>query len=252
MTLLPGLVSVTFRELSPPEIVALAAKAKLSLIEWGGDVHVPSGNVPKAQEVGVLTREAGLQVTAYGSYYRVGQPERPAFETVLATAIALGAPLIRVWAGSHGSAQADESAWERILADSARICDLASEAGVKVGYEFHGGTLADTVPTTQRLLQTVARPNLRALWQPLGDASPAARRAEVEDLQPWLANVHVFHWPAGKRVPLADGQAEWQEVITALADSPHLHGLLLEFVKFDAPAQFLADAAALRAWLFRA
>ena len=252
MTLLPGLVSVTFRELSPPEIVALAAKAKLSLVEWGGDVHVPHGNVPEAYKIGRMTRDAGLQVAAYGSYYRVGQPERPAFETVLATAVALGAPLIRVWAGSHGSAQADESEWERILADSARICDLAADASIAVACEFHGGTLADTVPTTRRLLETVARPNLRTLWQPLGDASPAARRAEVEDLRPWLANVHVFHWPAGKRVPLADGQAEWQDVITALADSPHLHGLLLEFVKCNAPVQFLADAATLRAWLFRA
>jgi hypothetical protein len=46
--LIPGLVSVTFRKLAPAAIVELAVKAQLRSIEWGGDVHVPHGDVRAA------------------------------------------------------------------------------------------------------------------------------------------------------------------------------------------------------------
>ena len=36
--LIPGLVSITFRPLSPREIVDLVAEAGLKAIEWGGVV----------------------------------------------------------------------------------------------------------------------------------------------------------------------------------------------------------------------
>ena len=46
-----GLVSVTFRQLPADEVVAVAAKAGLAAIEWGGDVHVPLGNLVTAKLV---------------------------------------------------------------------------------------------------------------------------------------------------------------------------------------------------------
>ena len=70
--LIPGLVSITFRSLAPEEIIRLAAQADVQSIEWGGDIHVPAGEVDRAREVGRWTREAGLMVSAYGSYYRLG------------------------------------------------------------------------------------------------------------------------------------------------------------------------------------
>ena len=42
-----GLVSITFRELNPLEIIRLVSKAGLDGIEWGGDVHVPHGDIKK-------------------------------------------------------------------------------------------------------------------------------------------------------------------------------------------------------------
>src|SRR5215212_11999351 len=100
-----GLVSVTFRPLAPREIVQLAAAAGLRGIEWGGDIHVPHGDLQAARAVRQITADAGLQVLAYGSYFRF-QPAA-AFEPVLETALALGAPLIRIWAGSQPSAATD-------------------------------------------------------------------------------------------------------------------------------------------------
>ena len=102
-----GLVSITFRKLSPAQIVDLVCRAGLEGIEWGGDVHVPHGEVARAREVGRITSDAGLAVASYGSYYRAGHGEGAPFETILQTAAELKAPLIRVWAGIKGSADAD-------------------------------------------------------------------------------------------------------------------------------------------------
>src|SRR6187549_164575 len=94
-----GLVSVTFRQLPPREIVDLARRAELGGIEWGGDVHVPAGDAGRAREVRAMTEDAGLSIVAYGSYYRAGEEDEAAFAPVLDSACALGAPAIRIWAG---------------------------------------------------------------------------------------------------------------------------------------------------------
>ena len=75
-----GLVSITFRRLSPREIVKLVKKSGLEGIEWGGDVHVPHGDLSVAREVATMTQEEGLVVAAYGSYYRVGCEGRTMFQ----------------------------------------------------------------------------------------------------------------------------------------------------------------------------
>ena len=47
-----GLVSITFRNKTPREIVALMKRAGLSQVEWGGDVHVKPG----AESAGLILR----------------------------------------------------------------------------------------------------------------------------------------------------------------------------------------------------
>ena len=90
--LIPGLVSITFRQLSPQEIIALVAETQLKVIEWGGDIHVPHGDTKQAATVARWTNEAGLAVAAYGSYYRLATPNQPPFARIVETAVAIGAP----------------------------------------------------------------------------------------------------------------------------------------------------------------
>lgn len=80
------------------ELIAACRRAGLQGIEWGGDVHVPHGNLEVAREVAARTREAGLEIPSYGSYYRVGRDEsaQVSFARVLDTAVVLQTPLIRV------------------------------------------------------------------------------------------------------------------------------------------------------------
>jgi 3-dehydroshikimate dehydratase len=242
-----GLVSVTFRQLAPPDIVELAVAAELRGIEWGGDIHVQHGDTRAAREVRQLTEAADLRVLAYGSYFRFRPGD--AFEPVLETAVALGAPLIRIWAGDRSSAQASAQERVAIAAESRRIARLASQAGVTLAYEFHANTLTDTIESALELLQ--AAEGMHTLWQPPHDLEPAAQLAGLRAILPWLENLHAFTWrgPARDRLPLADGAKLWQPALQIAASSGRDHAVLLEFVAGDDPRNLLRDAATLNGWL---
>ena len=248
----PGLVSVTFRALSPREIINACVESKLEGIEWGGDVHVAPDNLANARAVGHMTRESGLDVAAYGSYYYCdGAP----FEPTLETALELGAPLIRVWAGKVDANKAKEVDWTRVQDELARISELAHRANVRVATEFHGGTLTATGADARRLMD---RTNAQTLWQPLRrganfDPKVEANLAELRAVESYLANVHVYEWAddaQGKRQRLSLEQSvQWPRYVEELQRTGGSRWLLLEFVPNDEPAILAREAAALRGFI---
>ena len=247
-----GLVSITFRQLSPGAIVDLVAQSGLEGIEWGGDIHVPHGDTLQAQWVRRMTEDAGLSIPSYGSYYRVGHGEPVPFEAVVETALALGAPLIRVWAGKLGSERADTAYWGQVVADSRHIAELAAASGLVVAYEFHGNTLTDTNASARRLLEMVSHPALQSYWQPRGLSLQEALES-LEAVRPWLSHLHVFAWQQApgqvERLPLAAGEALWPPLFERAAHDGRERFAMIEFVRNDEPAQFLEDARTLQAWL---
>jgi 3-dehydroshikimate dehydratase len=247
--LIPGLVSITFRSLTPEKIVPLVVQAGMQCIEWGGDVHVPPGDVDRAREVGRLTRDAGLMVSAYGSYYRLGGGGKDAepFEHVLASAVALGAPTIRVWAGGKGSEDCSPEERRVVIDDGLRVAEMAARSGITVCLEYHGGTLTDTQVSVRELFVELTHPNLEFLWQPTNGEPLEACAARLFDVLPRLRNVHVFHWWPSylDRHPLAEGEARWRTYIDIVRQSGRTVDFLLEFVVNDLPEQFLVDAATL-------
>jgi sugar phosphate isomerase/epimerase len=251
--IIPGLVSITFRPLSPEEVISLVVKAKLGAIEWGGDVHVPHGDLQRAAEVRRQTGEAGLAVSAYGSYYRLGDGEGkgPSFERVLETAVALGAPTIRVWAGGAGSKDTDEQTRSLVVSESRRIAEAASREGISVSYEYHGGTLTDTNESAAALLEEAGHPNLLTFWQPPNGASFDYCLAGLRRLLRLVTNIHVFHWwpTAADRRPLAEGAERWQPYLETIQAGGRDHFASLEFVRGDSAEAFMEDASTLLSWL---
>jgi len=269
--LVPGLVSITFRKLGFAEIIRLVRQAGLRAIEWGGDVHVPHGGLARAREVSRQTCDAGLSVAAYGSYYRAAHSEELPFESrldfarVLETAVALGAPVIRVWAGVEGSAGASADTRGRVADDLLRIAELAAQAGVCVATEFHGGTLTDTNESARALLfEEAAHPNLYSYWQPPVGVSDEDCLAGLALLGPKLSHLHVFNWVLGatgqvEAYPLEEGEgpARWRQFFAAAASisvksqsavadtvaSPI--AAMLEFVPGGSPESFLREARTL-------
>ena len=84
--IVPGIVSATFKTRSAKDVISVASKAKLSAIEWSENHHIPKGDLERAKEIASLTRDSGLEIAGYGSYYRLGQGMelRPSIETALA------------------------------------------------------------------------------------------------------------------------------------------------------------------------
>lgn len=248
-----GLVSITFRQLTPRQIVDLVAQSSLDAIEWGGDIHAPHGNVAQARTVRQMTEDAGITVASYGSYYRVGHDEPVPFEAVVDSAVALGAPLIRVWAGKQGSDKADAAYWSRVVEDSRAIADLAQQAGLVVAYEYHNNTLTDTNATALKLLQDVAHDNVKTYWQPPSGLSPKQNLAGLTAILPWLTNVHVFSWRVvdgqRERIRLDAKTGEWAQYLAQIATTGRDHYAMIEFVRDNAPENFLKDAETLKKWL---
>lgn len=245
----PGLVSVTFRNLEPEEIVALVASAGLAAVEWGGDVHVPHGDTDRARRVGEMTRKAGLRVAAYGSYYRVADPAPLPFRTVVETAAALGAPVIRVWAGSRRPPDADEAYWRAAVDDSRRCADLAAAQGVRLAFEYHGNTLTETPEGAVRLLESVAHSHVGCYWQRHLNLSRRRAAAELRAVLPWLAHVHANYWSGYGVVPLAEHGEDWMEFLKTAASTGRDHCVMIEFVQDGSLDRFRDDARALTEWL---
>jgi hypothetical protein len=250
----PGLVSITFRKLTPAQIIDLVAKARLKGIEWGGDIHVPHGDVGVARDVAKQTTDAGLAVAAYGSYFRVGTVPADDFKAIIDTADALQTKIIRVWVGNLGSDKADDAFRHRVIADCNAIAKMAGDAGLTVACEWHGGTLTDTAVAAKHVFDAVPHPAFKTYWQPRGKSSVDFNLAEMPVALPRLCGVHVFQWneQSNAREPLADGAAIWRQYLDQLEPVAKQAGgmyALIEFVKDDSPEQFLADAAALKQWL---
>ena len=244
-----GFTTVTFREKNLEELVEIAARSGAASMEWGGDVHVAPGDLETARRAAELTRQAGLEVLSYGSYYRTDDPEGEGFLPVLESAKALGAKLIRVWAGEKAPGQAEDSYRERVAASARAIADMAKPYGITVAFEYHRNTLTQDAGSALALLEAVGRENVKCYWQPNPDITPEENRAELAKMLPYLCCVHVFHWTgANIRHPLAEGEKDWQGYLAEIAGKGQVN-CVLEFCKDDDDSQFIADIGTLREWL---
>lgn len=245
-----GLVSISFRNLNVEQIISLVSQAGLKGIEWGGDVHVPHGDIECARTVGQATRQAGLSVAAYGSYYRAGVSEGKglAFADVLASAEALETSIIRVWAGNVEPQDARADDWQAVVDDSKRIAAMAADKDITIVYEFHDGTLNKTNKSCRELLEKVDCPNVQTYWQPRHGLGGQRNCAELQTLMDRLYGVHVFHWwpDHTARHLLADGKDDWQEYFKIIRTCPRDIFALLEFAKDDSAENCQADARVLQ------
>ncbi|MDQ8207616.1 sugar phosphate isomerase/epimerase [Coraliomargarita sp. SDUM461003] len=246
-----GLCSISFRKLSIDELIALCVKAKIDGIEWGGDVHVPPGDIELAQSVKAKTEAAGLELCSYGSYYRCNS-DSGSFSDVLESADALGTPIIRVWAGQKGSADADAAYREEVAEHLRRTVIAAREMDITIALEYHGNTLTDTQASAHQLLEEVGLPELKLYWQPRSGGDFATDLIELDAALPHLAHVHCFHWGPGgwkDRYPLLDGTKKWQAYLEPIRQLEEDRYVILEFAKDDSTEQFLEDAQVLRSLL---
>ncbi len=249
----PGLCSLTLPTLQPAEIAELCKRSGLTHIEWWGKAHVPMGDVATATAVGRITRQAGLRISTYGSYYRAGGSEAEGlpFGDVLQTAIALGAPAIRVWAGTCGSATCSRQQRDAVIADTFRIAELCAKHDIGIVFEYHGNTLTDSNASAVAFAGAVRHAAVSFGWQSRGCAGLSENVEGLRGMLPRLATLHVHNCSRGSdgkfvRRPLAEGVDDWRRYLQEAATTGRNHVALLEFVLDDTVEQFSEDAHTLR------
>lgn len=245
----PGLCSVTFRALTPEEVIDLAARNGVTVIEWGADKHVPPGDPQNARRIGDLCRARGVAPVSYGSYVRAGTPDAMRdFGLVLAAARALGAGNIRVWAGEAKRSDASAAAFENAARDLHEMARMAAPDGITVSVEYHRNTLTEEAEDTLALFAAADHDNLFSYWQPVPGRGRARWLEELAMLAPHLGDLHVFFWimtdQGQERRPLAEGVGDWHALFDAWSPAPrwpHPRSGFLEFVRADTESQFQDD-----------
>ena len=229
-----GLTSVTFRELGIDEIISFCSECGLSAIEWGSDVHVPEKDRQNAAAAAEKTVAAGIRVSSYGSYYRAGTYENPAavFKDYLKTAEILGAPIIRIWAGSVSSEAADKQYYEKLVCEVRQLCDMAARYNIDIAFEFHNGTFTDSADSALKLAGDINRDNIGLYFQYDPFITVDENCRTLSRLLPYLKMIHVFNVDKSYRrfsIGERNGADMWRRFIKIAKDSRV--SLLFEFLE---------------------
>ncbi|MBE6674245.1 MAG: sugar phosphate isomerase/epimerase [Ruminococcaceae bacterium] len=254
-----GLVSISFRKKTVKELIKAAKESGLEYIEWGGDVHVPMGNVKLARKVKRLMNGAGLKCETYGSYfgviYHCDEHFPMPFKKVLKTAKALGAKTVRVWLGwpccgckLGKGIYLCEKQFNKNVSVAKYLCQEAKKFGMTLSIECHFATLSDDYHDTLRFLEKVNCDNLKLYWQPNHAKSFEYNLEALKALRPYITNVHVFNWnEKGEKFPLIEGKSQWDEYFKVLNDENSGERVcFLEFMPNGELSSLPAEAASLK------
>jgi len=241
-----GLASVTFRTKTPEEVIRLVADSGLTAIEWASHVHAHEGDTQLCKRIGEMTRDAGLEVSSYGSYFRLGTGKD--IIPYLESASALETNQIRIWGGSQGSADLSPEQRKALVEESVAISEQAAKYGITLSLECHPDTVTDTLESQLQFLQEVNKPNFCTYWQAETSAPMEQRTHSLQAVYASgkLTNLHLYWYnSAHERSLLQEGKEQLAQWLSLFKDDPIPRYALIEFVKGNTEESFLLDAKTL-------
>ena len=239
-----GLVSVSFRQHSPEEILPAVKAAGLSCIEWGSDVHAPCDDTERLMEIARLQKEYGIPCASYGTYFRLGETPLEELEKYIRAAAILGTNILRLWCGRMSGAAMTEEERSELLSLCRKAADIARANGVILCMECHKKTFTEVPEDAVMLMKAVNSPHFRMYWQPFQWQSVRENLENAKKIAPYSEHIHVFNWKDDQKLPLAEAIPVWQDYLRAL---PPSRTLLLEFMPKGTLQELAGEAAALRA-----
>ncbi len=222
-----GLVSVSFRNLTPEEVIRAAADAGLEVIEWGSDVHAPKDQNDRLSEIVELQDRYGLRCCSYGTYFYLGRDSLEELPAYIQAAKILGTRVLRLWCGTKSPADYTQEEKETLFAQCRAAAVIAERSGVTLCMECHIRTFTETKENALELLQAVGSPSFRMYWQPNQYRTVEENIAYARALKDYIDHIHVFQWKGTAKYPLADGIEEWKTYLKELSGE---HMMLLEFM----------------------
>ncbi len=238
-----GLVSVSFRDRSPADILAAMKEAGLTWIEWGSDVHAPCDNLENLQALAALQAEYGITCCSYGTYFRLAETPMEELPRYIAAAKILGTDILRLWCGRKRRGDMTEEELAAFVALCREAASIAEEAGVTLCMECHKKTFTEDPDQAVWLMNTVGSPNFRMYWQPFQWQTPEQNVENAKMIAPYAEHIHVFNWVDKEKFPLAEAVTDWQRYISAFSTP---RALLLEFMPGGTIEELAAETAALK------
>ncbi len=209
-----GLCTIAFKKKSVDEITGMAARAGADGIElWGQPSHVSYpieyGELEKTAE---KIRSAGMTVCAFGSYFRPGTEvvfdgEEVTPENQVEATRAVGAEIIRIWAGNKEYDIATAEEREIAYAGIREIADLAARHEITVVLERHSGTLTHGWAAPETVLKEIDHPRVFLNYQAVSPAS-AEELAERSVSDYYSLLPHSRHAHMNNRLETDDGTME--------------------------------------------
>ncbi len=238
-----GLVSISFRNLSPKKIITEAKKAGLDCIEWGSDVHAPQNDINKLQYIAGLQKEYGIFCSSYGTYFRLGTDNTEELTEYINAAKILGTNILRLWCGNkpHYEYSPDEEA--KLFEECKKAAAVAEQNGVFLCMECHNGTYTDKKEGAIRLIKGINSPAFRMYWQPNQFTDDEENKKYARLISSFTKNIHVFNWSATERFPLEKAISLWKEYLSPFNKN---QTLLLEFMPDDNIQTLKTEAESLR------
>ena len=244
-----GLCSVTFRQKTPKEIIDLASKAGIQSIEWASDAHVHEGDINTAGEVRKMTEAAGLEVSSYGSYYRLGMKHD--IIPFLESAKALGANEIRICGGFNPSAYTTPFARDALVREAKDISHKAADYGITLSTECHANTITDTPESLLMFMFEVNKPNFRTYWQALLHIPESEQIRSLRAIynSGKLTNLHLYYFKqfetSRDQRLLEEAYDIWAERLSLFKGDDTTRHAMLEFVRGGSDESLIADGKTL-------
>lgn len=226
-----GLVTTTLRQIKNLEdVVRIAAESGVQCIEWGGDVHVT--DIGSARLAKKLCDEAGIAVSSYGSYYRVGICDKSEWKRICEISKEIGAEYIRVWLGTQDSEKTDDESYSKLVEDAKSMCAVAAEYGLCVCPECHGGTYNNNTDAFLKIREDIGCDNFKTYFQ------SRYRRMNydldrIERTVPYIQSVHVSFFDQRREQFPKYNPSYMRTLLEKLNEVGYDGDVLLEFTYFS-------------------
>ena len=238
-----GLVSISFREHTPEDVLQAAARAGLGCVEWGSDVHAPCRDQERLSKLAELQNKYGIRCSSYGTYFRLGETPIGELIDYIHAAKLLGTNVLRLWCGGKSGRDMAEEERDALLSVCRQAAEIAEANDVLLCMECHKDTFTECPSDAIRLMESVASRHFRMYWQPFQWQDEKQNLQNARAVAPYAEHIHVFHWKGTKRLPLADGVAEWQSYLREFSVP---RTLLLEFMPDGQIGSLEEEARALK------